>query len=374
MGKKKILQIQLLPLMSGVQKFMLTLLSGLDPNEFEIHVACRPCGPLVREIKRRGYIYHPLYFFKHEISPLDAVVFYEIYRLCRKENFDIVHTHSSKPGFLGRLAARLAKVPLVIHTSNGSPIHPDQNCLTRRFYMELERFSDKFCDKVVFVNNYHRLFYLQHKLITPAKAVTIYNAITPEQTERIQQAAAKRKPMGKIVTIGSVCRFSKEKNILLMVLAAIHICRSRQDADFIFAGDGELFPLCRKIVVSNNLQDRIIFPGWKDEPAEILAQLDVFLIYSSYEGMPLSVIEAMTAGLPILSSDIPMLRELVDDSCGMLIKPNDLDALETALNNMLDLKADLRQKGIMSKKKVEMLCSYDQLVQAYRSLYVCEGK
>ena len=112
---KKLLHLQLLPLLSGVQNFSLHLLAGLNPEEYEIHVASQPGGPLVQEVQRRGYTYHPLSQLRHPISWRDIPAFWQILRLCKKEGFDIVHTNSSKPGLLGRIAARIVGVPLIIH-------------------------------------------------------------------------------------------------------------------------------------------------------------------------------------------------------------------------------------------------------------------
>jgi hypothetical protein len=108
-----------------VQNFSLHLLDGLNPAEFEIHVASQPGGPLVEAVQKRGYIYHPLSQLRHPISVRDVLAFWQIYRLMRNERFDIVHTNSSKPGLLGRMAARLAGVPLIIHSSHGTPFSVD---------------------------------------------------------------------------------------------------------------------------------------------------------------------------------------------------------------------------------------------------------
>jgi glycosyltransferase involved in cell wall biosynthesis len=369
MDRKKILHIQLLPLLSGAQNVMLNLLQGLDPAEYDIHVACRPGGPLVEEVKKRGYTYHPLPLLVHDISPLDAIVLPQLVRLCRKYKFDIVHTHSSKPGLLGRIAARLARVPLVIHTGHGAPFFAGQSRLRRRFYMELERLGAGFCDKMAFVNDYHRRFYLKHKLIAPLKAFTIRNAISPQLKERIGQASAARGVVGEIVTIGSIARFTAAKNMVMSVIGAIRVCLARQDVRFVFSGDGELFHLCRRMVIVNKLQNRILLPGWQNDTAAQLAGFDAFLLYSGYEGLPLGIIEAMTSGLPIIVSDLPMLRELVDSSNGWLIPANDLDRLETELHNILDAKDSYRQKGIQSKIKAEELCSYENFLRGYLSLY-----
>ncbi|MFO7660762.1 MAG: glycosyltransferase [Candidatus Cloacimonadaceae bacterium] len=367
--KKRILHIQLLPLLSGVQNVMLHLLQGLDPDEFEIYVACQPGGPLVEAVKIRGYHYLPLPLLKHKISPLDAVILGQLFFLCRKYRFDIVHTHSSKPGLLGRIAARLAGVPLVMHTGHGAPFHSVMPEVEQRFYLELERLGALFCHKMVFVNNYHREFYLQHKLISADKALTIYNALEPELQTEIEQLCKPKRSRKKIITIGSLLRFSAAKNIVMTVNAAIKVCQQRSDVQFIFVGDGELLELCRMMVRTNQLEDRILLPGWQNDTAVQLSGFDAFLHYSNYEGLPVSIIEAMYAGLPIIGSDISPIAELVDETSGWLIKPGQLDLLVAELHKIIDARDCYKEKGEAGRKKIRELCSYENFLSGYLSLY-----
>ncbi|HNZ08056.1 MAG TPA: glycosyltransferase, partial [Candidatus Cloacimonadota bacterium] len=181
----KLLHLQLLPLLTGVQNFSLHLLEGLNPAEFEIHVASQPGGPLVEAVQKRGYIYHPLSQLRHPISWHDVLAFWQIYRLMRNERFDIVHTNSSKPGLLGRMAARLAGVPLIIHSSHGTPFQRGQHISTYLLYVVLEWLAGRFCDFVAFVNHSDRLNCVKMGVIPSDKAVTIYNALPPEQVAKL---------------------------------------------------------------------------------------------------------------------------------------------------------------------------------------------
>jgi glycosyltransferase involved in cell wall biosynthesis len=367
--KKKILHIQLLPLLSGVQNVMLHILQGLDPSEFEIYAACRPGGPLVEEIRKRGYTFLPLPHFKREISVFDFAVFMHLIFLCRKHSFDIVHTHSSKPGLLGRIAAKIAGVPLVVHTGHGAPFHENQPPAVQKLYMKLERFGAQFNDWMIFVNNYHRNYYIEHRLIPAAKTVTIYNAINPELLDAIERKTSHRKLVGEAVNIGSILRFSEQKNIVMTISAAISICQNRQDVQFTFIGDGEYFEICRKMVSGAGLQERILLPGWCHDTPGRLAKFDVFMLYSNYEGLPMSIIEAMFAGLPILASDIPANAELVDDSNGWLAHAYNRQALETALNKIIDARDSYVQKGLAGKKKAKELCSYENFIREHLRIY-----
>jgi len=348
---------------------MLHILQGLDKDEFEIYVACRPGGPLVEEVEKRGYTYLPLPLLEHRISVLDVFVLVQLIGLCRKYKFDIVHTHSSKPGLLGRLAARIAGVPLIIHTGHGTPFHVGQPIYLQKLYMELEKLGALFCDRMVFVNNCHREFYLEHKMISAQKAVTIYNALNPELQEQIEELSKPKRNRKKVVTIGSILRFSQQKNVVMTISAAIKVCQKRNDVQFIFVGDGELFELCRMMVEANKMQDRILLPGWQSDTAVQLASFDAFLLYSNYEGLPMSIIEAMYAGLPVIGADIPTIAELVDNDTGWLVSAGKIDELSAELDKIIDARDCYKQKGEEGRNKIRELCSYDKFRADYLSLY-----
>jgi glycosyltransferase involved in cell wall biosynthesis len=369
MAKKKMLHIQLLPLLSGVQNVMLQILDGLDPEEFEIYVACRPGGPLVDAVKARGYRYLPLPFLVRDISILDIAVFFQLLWLCRKYRFDIVHTHSSKPGLLGRIAARLMRVPLVIHTGHGAPFHDGQPDRLKRLYMRMERLGALFCHKMIFVNNYHRKLYLKHKLIRPDKAVTIYNAVSPEFLRSLEALPQPLKNRQEPVVIGSVLRFSRQKNIVMTIIGCIRVCHARRDVRFIFVGDGEQFDLCKRMVATNRLQERILLPGWQNDTEQWLRQFDAFLLYSDYEGLPVSIIEAMYAGLPVIGSNLPAIAELVTPKTGWLIPAGKLEQLEAELHKIIDARDSYAEKGRAGRNAIESLCNYQSFLAAHLSLY-----
>ena len=235
--------------------------------------------------------------------------------------------------------------------------------------MGLEKLGALFCDKLVFVNNYHREYYLQHKLISTDKAITIYNALNPELQEQIETLSQPKKSRKKVITIGSILRFSQQKNIVMTISAAIKLCHERHDVKFIFAGDGEFLELCRMMVKTNQLEDRIMLTGWQSNTAELLAGFDVFMLYSNYEGLPMSIIEAMFAGLPVIGSDIPSIAELVDNETGWLIPSGQMETLVTELHKIIDARDSYKQKGEQGRNKVRELCSYDNFQSGYLSLY-----
>lgn len=364
--KKKILHLQLLPLMSGVQRFSLHLLDGLPLDDYEIWVACKPGGEFVDEIHKRGWNFIALPSFRHPVSPWDKVTFLHLLWLIQRHKFDIVHTNSSKPGLLGRIAATICRVPLVVHTAHGTAYLPHQTALVHWSYIQLEKLANRFCDKVIYVNNCDRLKAIELGVVPPEKALTIYNAMKEEPVANVRESAA------DTITIGSTLRFSEQKNVLRLIPALCKAARQSDKLKFIILGDGEHLQLCRSIVASYRLSDRILLPGWDSDVAPWLKLFDVFILYSRWEAMPFSIIEAMYAGLPVIGSTIPSIAEFVNDEVGWLLALDDEEALISTLISLPEHPDIIRDKGKKALAWVKQISNYPSMIAAYRDVY--EGR
>lgn len=367
---KKILHLQLLPLLSGVQRFSLHLLAGLDREEFEIWVACKPGGEFVDEVKANGYHYLPLPTFCHHISFWDFLTFLHLLWLMRRERFDIVHTNSSKPGLLGRLAAKLCRVPLIVHTVHGTPFRNGQHFLTYGFYAAMEYVGNKLGHITVFVNNSDRINCEKMELLPESKAKTVFNAIPPLlQRELAKIAKLRMMPHGEIV-IGTTVRFSTQKNVIRLIATACSACRKAPNLKFIILGDGEHYALCQAIVRSNSMSNRVLLPGWDKDIVPWLESFNAFVLYSRWEAQPFSIIEAMSSGLPLIGSAIPSVKELADESTAYLVALDDDTALEEVFVQIAKDFAPAFAKGMQAAYRIYELCSYENMVQAYREIYL----
>ncbi|MCF7859282.1 MAG: glycosyltransferase family 4 protein [Candidatus Cloacimonetes bacterium] len=366
MKKIKIVHIQLLPILSGVQNVMLKILGSLELDKYDIYVISRPNGPLVEKVSEMEFTHIPLRSLHRRISLFDLAAFFQLIRIFRKYKFDIVHTHSSKPGFLGRISARLAGVPYIIHTVHGYPFHDYQNKITFHFYRLMEKFAAKFCDKVIFVNNYDRKEAIATMLVPSSKAVTIHNGIElPRYTKKIDLHKSE-------LIIGSILRFWEQKNIINTIKMAIEVCRQNRNLKFVFVGDGELYPAAKKLVEMSGMSNKILLPGWVQDPAEWLMKFDVFLLYSRWEGLPLSILEAMSYGLPIIASDIKGNNELVNAETGLLVPINNLDRLTEVLLTITNDKEKLIEWGRNSRKVIKDKFTLSEFSDKYKKVYLRE--
>jgi len=365
MIKIKLLHIQLLPLLSGVQNIMLKLLINLDKEKYDIYVLSKPGGPLEDKVKELGFHYIPVSSLRRDLSILDGLAFLDLLRIFKKYKFDIIHTHSSKTGFLGRIAARLAGTKKIVHTVHGFPFHYAQPLPIRFFYQILEKMVSPFCDNMVFVNNYEREFAIKYKIVPSEKAVTIYNGIELDSNGFQSRAKIER----NFFTIGSVLRFEKIKNIQNTIRAAIKVCKKNKQIKFVFIGDGKLFPKCKQTVADAKLEDNIILPGWQNNISEWLSTFDAYLLYSIAEGLSISILEAMASGLPIIASDVKGNNELVSSRNGVKCPINDIDRLAEVLLSLPVREEEVKKWGEESIKIVKEKFNMKTFLSSYTRIY-----
>jgi len=357
---------------------MLMLLDSLDKEKYEIYVICKPGGPLTARLLDSGYHYLPVKSLRRNISLWDPIALFHIYLLCRKYSFDVVHTHSSKTGFIGRIAARSAGVPKIIHTVHGFPFHTHQLPVARYFYLLMEIFVSFFCNYLVIVNNYERVWALKSKLFSRKKVLTIHNGIDHYSEIQPRKYGIKgvKKPsktnpeLVDYFVYGTVARFTRAKNIVNLTRVAISVCRDNPQIKFVFIGDGELWDKCFDLVASAGLHRQILMPGWQNNIDYWLKNIDVFVLYSNWEGLSISILEAMSLGIPVIASDIKGNNELIDNSNGILVQLDDHVRLRKTLLEVPQRIDDLNLWSRNTLTKCQSEFGLDRFVNSYEKLYL----
>lgn len=362
MNKTKIAHLQLLPLLSGVQNIMLSLLESLDQDKYEIYVISKPGGPLVKKVKELGFNYIPAHFLERRISLKDIPAFIELIMIFKEYKFDLVHTHSSKTGFLGRIAGKIAKVPKVIHTVHGFSFNPTQPFFVRKFYFLLEKFAAYFADKMIVINDEETKIAIEKLRIKEDKIKKIYNGVKLNNVRR-------RFDNRRKLNIGWVARFEKVKNVILTIEVAVEVCKKSEDIEFYLIGNGTLFEKARKIVKDNRLDDRIHLLGWQNNIPKWLLKFDIFMLLSKFEGLSLSILEAMASRLPIIGSNVKGVKELVNDKNGYLVDTYEKNKIVELIVSLLDKKQELQKKGEESYEIVKKRYNFDKFFKLHLDVY-----
>ena len=314
-------------------------------------------------------------FWRRSLSPrMDLLAFWELFRLCRREKFDVVHTHTSKGGFLGRIAARLAGVPLVIHTAHGFYFN-QMNCGPKAavFYRFLEKFASHFCDLIISVNEEDRLSAIEKGVVRPSKIHTVINGINTKRFENVVPPDSLRReldPSGQAILIGTTGRLMPQKGYHYLIQAMPTVLREFPGARVIFVGDGPLESELKGLAGQLGVSDQCRFLSFRTDIPELLASFDIFVLPSLWEGLSISLLEALAAGKPIVATNIKGNREVIDHGVnGLLVNPGDPAALAEGIIHLIRDKEKARGVGERAREKARKCFSEEAMVQRTLDLY-----
>jgi glycosyltransferase involved in cell wall biosynthesis len=310
----------------GAQTYVAALLPALT-RDFDVTVAAHGPGPLREAAAANGVRFLPLSNVRRPISPLrDLAGLVELVRLLRRERPDILHANSSKAGILGRLAAALTRVPIRIFTVHGWAFSAHSG-VASRLYLWADRLMSPLTTVTICVSDYSRAKGLEAGTCSPERTAVIPNAV---EIPPARPAGRDRNPP-VLVAVG---RLKAPKDFLTFV-RALGLLRPGA-AKTLIVGEGpdrpELEAEIRRLEIGDNVQ----LLGERRDVLELLADADVFVLSSASEGMPVSVLEAMAAGLPVVGSRVGGVPELVvDGETGLLVEPGDPDELAAAIDRLL---------------------------------------
>jgi glycosyltransferase involved in cell wall biosynthesis len=331
--KPRLLMLITLSELGGAQTAVALLLPGLV-GQFEVTVAAQGSGPLRAAAEAAGIRYVELRHVRRQIHAWhDALALVELVRLCRRVRPDVVHSHSSKMGVLGRLAAWVARVPVRLLTVHGWSFAAYDG-LAGRFFLWIERLMRPLTTTVVCVAEETREQGLAAHACDPRRTVVIPNAV---DVQSFCPTSGRSRPT-LIVGVG---RFAYPKDFTTLLAA---LGRVRAPCHTVLAGDGPALPAVAAAVQAGGLSERVELLGARADIPELLARSDVFVLSSRSEGFPVSILEAMAAGLPVVATDVGGVAEAVEDGeTGFLVPAADSEALAGALERLVS-DADLRRR------------------------------
>jgi glycosyltransferase involved in cell wall biosynthesis len=311
---------------------------ALDPDRFEITVFAALEGSLLNDAAEAGFGIVPLQHMKPQIAPTeDVAVVRELAGHFEAGEYQVVHTHSAKAGLVGRLAARWHRVPAIVHTFHGFPFHSYQSTIRRRSYINIERALGHITDRFLAIGGAVAAEAIRLGIAPTERIRTIGSAIDQvPQTSASARAEARYKIgiPGTARVAGTVGRLDFQKAPTDMLAAF-----KRLDADvhFVWIGSGPLQEKVASMISAAGITDRFHLLGERRDVASLLPAFDVFAMSSLYEGLPCSVVEAMTCGIPVVATAVNAVPEVVvPGRTGLLVPPSKPDQLGRAIQHLLD--------------------------------------
>jgi glycosyltransferase involved in cell wall biosynthesis len=344
----------------------------LDRTRFESVIVTAPGGTLIQRAGEAGLEVLTLRHMRPDIAVHhDLAGVRELSALLDIGRFDIVHTHSAKAGALGRIAARRAGVPIVVHTFHGFPFHDFQSPLRRRTYVGIERRLGRITDRFVAVSSSVAAEAVRLG-IAPAERVRVIPVSIWDPPSRPASRRTARRLLGvpdAARALGSVGRLDHQKAPLhfLEALAALR----HRDVIGVWIGDGPLRKEVEQRAANLGLERRLRLLGERQDVEELLPGLDVFVMTSLYEGLPCAVVEAMRHGLPVVATAVNGVPELViAGETGLLAPPARPRASARAVEHLLDHPAEAKRMAEAGRRLVKGRFSAEQGARALAELYL----
>jgi glycosyltransferase involved in cell wall biosynthesis len=274
------------------------------------------------------------------LTPRDATAVMKLCRLLRRLQPHIVHTHTTKAGFLGRLAANLTRIPVIVHTYHGHVLHKYYGATKTHLLRCLERTLAAFTDCLVTVSESVKQELVAYRVAPSAKITVIPLGfhLEPYLSARTKRGHFRQEIGVNDSTrlVGIVGRLFPIKNHRLFLDAAARVAACEPTVRFIIVGDGVLRSKLEQQAQTLGIADRVCFTGWRRDLPHIYADLDVLMVSSDNEGTPVSAIEAMAAGCPVVATRVGGLPDLITDrATGYLVPPNEPDTLADATMQIL---------------------------------------
>jgi len=317
-----------------------------------------------------------------EVSPAkDLVVLWEIFRLIKREQVMLVHTHTSKAGFLGRLAAWLARVPMILHTPHGHVFYGYYGPRLTAFFVRLERLAARLTDRIVVLTERGRDEHLARGIGRPEQFVVIPSGVDLQAVRR--SAPPYETARGRLGVNPETClvvglgRLVPVKGFQVLVKALPLIVSAVPSARLLLVGEG---PLREDLLVEAQalgVGDCLKLAGAQSDPAPFLAAADLVVVPSLNEGMGRVLVEAMALGCPVVATRVGGIPAVVaDGESGLLVPPDDPPALARAVGELLKDPGVRQRMGEAGRRRAEqfsLAVMESRLLHLYRELCAEKG-
>src|SRR5215213_2814541 len=348
-----------------------------DHPHFEANLAAGPVPDneidLTHLASQRGIPIKVIPSLFNRINPwVNFRAMLELRAYIRQGKYDIVHTHSSVAGVIGRWAALTARVPVIVHHVHGWGLQEEMSRISRMLYLIMERVCATFTDRLIAVSRPTIEKGLTFRICPEDKFALIYNGI---DLEKFQQPMDKQKiylelgldPECKMV--GMIGRLDRQKNPLDFIRAAAMVIKEYPKVQFLIAGEGSLRPECERLINELGLANKFFLLGYRNDINKILPALTLTVLSSLWEGLPVLFQEAMSAGKPIIANNIDGARDvIINGETGYLVTPRQPREMADRILELLNNDDLSYEMGITAKQHSEQFSS-ERMVREIETLY-----
>jgi glycosyltransferase involved in cell wall biosynthesis len=354
----------------GTSRHVLSLISHLVSQNHEVGIVTSPEPRLIKESRKIGAkVFLNPHFVRRVQLHEDIRALAPVYRALREFKPDLVCAHSTKAGFAARLCCRILGIHRSIFTAHGWAFAEGRSRWKRQMLAGAEKVAARFTRKIICVSEHDRNLAIQFGVGFPEQLVVIHNGIDPKPFLRTGDRAVRRglsKVSAPVLTM--IGHLVPQKDPITLLNACLLL---RNPYKLVIVGDGWLREEIRGYVENQSqLRDRVLIMGESESISEILAESDIFVMSSRWEGHPIAVIEAMVAGLPVIATNVGGLPELVEDNLtGLLVPPAQPQALTNAIERLLSDRSLCTRMGDAGRKRALVHFSVESMVKSTEAVY-----
>lgn len=364
----------------GVGSYVRALVKGLDRNKFSVTVACLSENgkEFSTELMRNfGVQAFSLEMSRYRVNLItDLRVFIKLFLQIRKNRYDLIHAHASKPGFLIRMAAMGTSIP-VIYSPHNFAFHEGSNPYVAFVVAQLERFAAMFTTRIISVANHERDLALRYRVGTPALYSVVHTGIEIEPFEMDVNRKAIKQSLGipeHSQIVGAVGRLASPKLPLDFVRAAERVHKKNPRVHFVWVGSGSLRDEAERLSTALGLKKVIHWLGERSDVPSLLQVFDCLVLPSRWEGFPLVVLEAFASKVPVIATENLGTSEIIQSGeNGWLVPVGEIDAMsERILNTLLESDKG-RDVCMQGKKQIDELFTLEKMISLIEKIYESEA-
>jgi glycosyltransferase involved in cell wall biosynthesis len=379
----------------GAAQVVLSNAAGLDKSRFKSTIVCGPEsgseGDCFEDARRHGVPVHIIPSLVRDISPVkDLKALLNMIDILRRTRVDIVHTHTSKAGVLGRFAAAISGIRAVVHSPHGHIFGKDANIpgvtgrpLRKAFFYFLERAAAPQARKIVTLTARNRNDHIALGLASPSKLSVLHNAVDVDCFEAAKpKRDAMRAELGyepDDCVIGIIGRLTSEKGHKSLLEAFCTVSKKMPKVRLLVVGGGPLRGELERAARELELDDCVRFLGVREDVPELMSASDIVALASTYEGLGIVLLEAMALGKPVVATRVGGVPEIVvGGETGLLVGPNDPQAMADAIERLARDENMCARMGNAGKKRVQesftMPIMLKRLEKLYEDVLTCQRR